>query len=156
MLQSFQLISNKNQHNKAKTPDRITTDPVESHGIDTGIPRRFGRNLSNRKGHHVSLPSHFSSYSQPLGPATKTMSGNLSFLKRSTSQDNFGRKSVDGIRRQPNSLSRNISTNIMYSNSAGVIKPPVVEKKLACTLEELCFGCIKKVKITRDVVTDNR
>lgn len=45
---------------------------------------------------------------------------------------------------------------IMYSNSNGlVMKPPAMEKKLKCTLEELCFGCIKKIKIRRDVVTDN-
>lgn len=143
-MQSFQFISNKNERNKAKTSDRI---PVESHVINTGTPREFSRNLSNRKGQYVSLPSRFSSYSQPLGPATKSMSGKLSSLKRSTSQNNFGR-------RQPNSLSRNTSTKIMYSNSAGVIKPPVLEQMLVCTLEELCFGCIKRVKITRDVVTD--
>ncbi|XP_074369498.1 uncharacterized protein LOC141710907 [Apium graveolens] len=85
-----------------------------------------------------------------------SMSGNLASLKRSTSQNNSRRRSVDGTRKLPHSLSRNISTNIMYSNSTGVIKPPVVEKKLVCTLEELCFGCIKKVKITRDVMTYDR
>ncbi|KAK1361393.1 HSP40/DnaJ peptide-binding protein [Heracleum sosnowskyi] len=146
---SSKVSMNKKEHNKTKTPDRITTDPVEG-------PRGFSSNLSNRKGHYASLSSRFSSYSQPLGPATRTMSGNLSHLKKSTSQKNFGQNSVDGIRRQPNSLSRNISSKIMYSNSAGVIKPPAVEKKLVCTLEEVCFGCIKKVKITRDVVTDDR
>ncbi|KAL8134344.1 hypothetical protein AgCh_009391 [Apium graveolens] len=132
------------------------TDPVEHRGTDTGTPRGFSGNLSNRKGHHVSLPSRFSSYSQPLGPARMSMSGNLASLKRSTSQNNSRRRSVDGTRKLPHSLSRNISTNIMYSNSTGVIKPPVVEKKLVCTLEELCFGCIKKVKITRDVMTYDR
>ncbi|KAJ0961374.1 hypothetical protein J5N97_000410 [Dioscorea zingiberensis] len=32
-------------------------------------------------------------------------------------------------------------------------KPPSVERKLECTLEELCRGCRKEIKFTRDVVT---
>ncbi|KAK1311330.1 hypothetical protein QJS10_CPA08g01164 [Acorus calamus] len=32
-------------------------------------------------------------------------------------------------------------------------KPPAVEKKLECSLEDLCFGCVKKMMITRDVVS---
>lgn len=43
----------------------------------------------------------------------------------------------------------------MFSNSSGLLKPPAVEKKLECTLEELCYGCQKKIKITRDVVKHN-
>ncbi|KAI3689430.1 hypothetical protein L2E82_47387 [Cichorium intybus] len=43
---------------------------------------------------------------------------------------------------------------ILYSNSNGLRKPPDMVKRLECTLEELCFGCIKKVNIKRDVVTD--
>ncbi|OIV97943.1 hypothetical protein TanjilG_12700 [Lupinus angustifolius] len=46
------------------------------------------------------------------------------------------------------------SNPIMYSNSSGMLKPPPIEKKLECTLEELCYGCQKKIKITRDVLTD--
>ncbi|EHA8587339.1 dnaJ protein [Cocos nucifera] len=34
-------------------------------------------------------------------------------------------------------------------------KPPPVEYKLECTLEELCRGCKKEVNFTRDVVTKN-
>ncbi|RAL39564.1 hypothetical protein DM860_003097 [Cuscuta australis] len=30
-------------------------------------------------------------------------------------------------------------------------KPPPLEKKLKCTLEELCYGCTKEVKITREI-----
>ncbi|XP_059629630.1 uncharacterized protein LOC132272514 [Cornus florida] len=58
------------------------------------------------------------------------------------------------------SLSRSASrmsppTPIMFSNSNGYMKAPAVEEKLECTLEELCFGCIKKIMITRDVVTNH-
>lgn len=34
-------------------------------------------------------------------------------------------------------------------------KPPAEERKLECTLEELCSGCIKEIKFTRDVVGKN-
>jgi len=34
-------------------------------------------------------------------------------------------------------------------------KAPPLERKLECTLEELCRGCKKEVKFTRDVVTRN-
>ena len=34
-------------------------------------------------------------------------------------------------------------------------KAPPLELKLECTLEELCRGCKKEVKFTRDVVTKN-
>lgn len=53
-----------------------------------------------------------------------------------------------------NASGRRSGTPIMYSSSSGMLKPPPIEKKLECTLEELCYGCKKKVKITRDVLTD--
>ncbi|CAL9110235.1 unnamed protein product [Musa acuminata var. zebrina] len=34
-------------------------------------------------------------------------------------------------------------------------RPPSVERKLGWTLEELCRGCKKEVKFTRDIVTNN-
>ncbi|KAK6938384.1 Chaperone DnaJ, C-terminal [Dillenia turbinata] len=53
------------------------------------------------------------------------------------------------------SASRRSTTPIMYSNSTGVMKPPAVEKKLECTLEELCFGTVRKIAITRHVLLDS-
>lgn len=59
---------------------------------------------------------------------------------------------------KPPSLSRDTSrrgaTPIIFSQSAARRKPPPVEMKLECTLEELCQGCFKKIKITRDVITN--
>ncbi|XP_071723022.1 uncharacterized protein [Rutidosis leptorrhynchoides] len=53
-------------------------------------------------------------------------------------------------------LSRNPSRTIFFSNSTGMIlKPPAIEGTLECTLEELCYGCKKRIKITRDVITNN-
>ncbi|XAR55558.1 hypothetical protein NMG60_11035662 [Bertholletia excelsa] len=57
------------------------------------------------------------------------------------------------------SLSRSISqrgtTPMMFSNSNGLVKQPASQKSLECTLEELCFGCVKRITIARDVVTDD-
>lgn len=56
------------------------------------------------------------------------------------------------------SLSRNKSTQsttpIVFSQSTAKKKPPPVERKLECALEELLDGCVKKIKITRDVITE--
>ncbi|KAL1539188.1 dnaJ subfamily B member 1-like [Salvia divinorum] len=49
--------------------------------------------------------------------------------------------------------SRRCSTPIFFSQSAARIKPPPVQKKIECTLEELCLGCVKKIKITRDAIS---
>ncbi|KNA24501.1 hypothetical protein SOVF_014980 [Spinacia oleracea] len=40
---------------------------------------------------------------------------------------------------------------IMFSNSSGKLKPPATEKQLECTLEELYHGCVKHIKVSRDV-----
>ncbi|CAN4099666.1 unnamed protein product [Withania somnifera] len=52
-------------------------------------------------------------------------------------------------------MSRRSSTRIMFSNSTGLVKPPPTEETLECTLDELCFGCVKKIKVTRVAITHN-
>ncbi|XP_019169358.1 PREDICTED: uncharacterized protein LOC109165162 [Ipomoea nil] len=47
------------------------------------------------------------------------------------------------------------STPIIYSQSIARRKPQPVEKKLDCTLEELCHGRVKVVKITREVISSS-
>ncbi|GAV61179.1 hypothetical protein CFOL_v3_04707, partial [Cephalotus follicularis] len=57
-------------------------------------------------------------------------------------------------------LSRNVSrrstTPIIFSQSQTTTrrKPPPIEQKLECTLEELCEGSIKKIKISKDVIME--
>ncbi|XP_054801365.1 uncharacterized protein LOC129305330 [Prosopis cineraria] len=48
--------------------------------------------------------------------------------------------------------SRRSTTPIIFSQSTVRRKPQPIEKKLECTLEDLYFGCLKKIKITRDVI----
>lgn len=51
--------------------------------------------------------------------------------------------------------SRRCSTPIFFSQSAARVKPQPIEKKIECTLEELCLGCVKKIKITRDAISNS-
>ncbi|XP_068649063.1 uncharacterized protein [Aristolochia californica] len=53
------------------------------------------------------------------------------------------------------STSRRSPIPIMFSNSTGRGKPPAMENTLECTLEELLFGCVKKVVIARDILSSN-
>ncbi|XP_015581096.1 chaperone protein DnaJ 1 [Ricinus communis] len=46
------------------------------------------------------------------------------------------------------------TTPIVYSQSTAWRIPSPIERKLACTLEELCHGCVKKIKITRDIISN--
>ncbi|EPS69253.1 hypothetical protein M569_05511 [Genlisea aurea] len=48
-----------------------------------------------------------------------------------------------------------VAMPIFYSQSAVRRKPQPIEKKLECSLEELCNGCIKKIKITRDSISSS-
>ncbi|XP_058079121.1 uncharacterized protein LOC131227354 [Magnolia sinica] len=44
---------------------------------------------------------------------------------------------------------------IMFTCTVIPKKPVPVEKMLECTLEELCYGCVKKVEYTRKVLASN-
>ncbi|XP_062077307.1 uncharacterized protein LOC133782122 isoform X2 [Humulus lupulus] len=46
------------------------------------------------------------------------------------------------------------TTPIVFSQSPERKKPPPVERKLECTLEELLDGCLKKIVITRNVIAE--
>ncbi|XP_010532198.1 PREDICTED: dnaJ homolog subfamily B member 4 [Tarenaya hassleriana] len=55
-----------------------------------------------------------------------------------------------------NGAQRSFTNPILYSSStATAAKPPPTEEELICTLEELCKGCTKKIKIKRDVMTSS-
>ncbi|XP_060214453.1 uncharacterized protein LOC132641459 isoform X2 [Lycium barbarum] len=102
----------------------------------------LSRNASRTHDSHVDVTTH---------AAPKTFS-------RSVSLRNGGGETPTASTTLPASFSRNASrrssTPIMFSNSTGLVKPPPTEMTLECTLEELCFGCVKKMKVTRDAITD--
>ncbi|WCJ44373.1 HSP40/DnaJ peptide-binding protein [Euphorbia peplus] len=74
-----------------------------------------------------------------------------SFLYKSKSRGSID--SHHGLSRNESSR-KSTTTPIMFSNSTGLIKPAPLHKLLECSLEELCFGCTKKIKVTRDVLTN--
>lgn len=86
-------------------------------------------------------------------PSFVYRSGNLETLSRSSSRMNGRSGNVETLSRSSSRM--NGSYPIMFSNSNGMVKPPPIERQLECTLEELCYGCTKKIKITRDVVTES-
>ncbi|GAU40973.1 hypothetical protein TSUD_300520 [Trifolium subterraneum] len=106
------------------------------------------------------------SYSTPSTSRNSTTNIKRTDHARSKSMESFDNfkptpsssNSSRSLRMPPHMRSRNDSsrrsTPIMYSNSSGMLKPPPIEKNIECTLEELCYGCTKKIMITRDVLTD--
>ncbi|KAL2513153.1 HSP40/DnaJ peptide-binding protein [Abeliophyllum distichum] len=111
----------------------------------------------SRSGSHCPLLSRSRSHCPLLSRSTSR--NQTSAATGSHSKSMSRRNSVDGAAVGASlsriSSRRKGSTPIMYSNSNGLIKPPSIEQQLECTLEELCFGCIKKIKIIRDAVTYN-
>lgn len=90
--------------------------------------------------------------------ATNPTLRSLSFVGRSKSSSNRMTDSgfIPTLMRSTTTGPRSFANPILYSSSsAKVAKPSPTEKKLSCTLEELCNGCTKKIKIKRDVITSS-
>ncbi|CAN0893424.1 DnaJ homolog subfamily B member 13 [Linum grandiflorum] len=98
-------------------------------------------------------------HSPATAPSTLSRN-NTTNTNTSTSTNKAASSLTRDVSQRSNAVfSRNPSerstTPIMFSNSTGrKVKPPPVQKNLDCTLEELFYGCTKKVKVTRDVLTD--
>ncbi|KDP32846.1 hypothetical protein JCGZ_12138 [Jatropha curcas] len=110
---------------------------------------------------HIYRSKTVDSYCFPRFSASLSRNGSRrspsptpSFMSRTRSASKANNESNYGF---TSSLSRNASGRstapIMFSNSTGMIKPQAVQKNLECTLEELCYGCMKKIKVTREVLT---
>ncbi|KAH0749031.1 hypothetical protein KY290_028263 [Solanum tuberosum] len=143
-------------HSRSTSPSRLSrtisrifrATSVKNHnhnggGGGGGSGPALASTLSRNASSHVDLTSHHA--------ASKSFS-------RSVSLRNGGAEAPASAASTtlPASFSRNASrkssTPIMFSSSTGLVKPPPTEKTLECTLDELCFGCVKKMKVT---MTDN-
>ncbi|KAM1014621.1 hypothetical protein EV1_044100 [Malus domestica] len=113
------------------------------------IPSLTSRNMSRRHPSETEIP-----LPSPTAASAPTTPSPVS--PSPTSQSSNASKS--GPSDQPESLSRSVSrrstTPIVFSRTTARKKPLPIEKKLAFTLEELCHGCVKKIKITRDVINN--
>ncbi|XP_048443304.1 putative protein TPRXL [Pyrus x bretschneideri] len=123
------------------------------------IPSLLSRNMSRRHPFeteiHSPSPTTASAPASPA-PASPAPASPSPASPSPTSQTSNASKS--GTSDQPESLSRSVSkrstTPIVFSRTTARKKPRPIEKKLAFTLEELCHGCVKKIKITRDVINN--
>ncbi|KAL3572820.1 hypothetical protein D5086_026724 [Populus alba] len=151
----FEAISHGPEELGYDTEDEKTMNGI--HSLRYNADNMRGDNPSSPRGFfkHKSMDGCFPNISSPLSRTGSRKSPSLkpSFLKR-----NASRRSTDSHHGSSASLSRNASrnstSNIMFSNSTGKMKPPAIERPLECTLDELCYGCMKKIKITRDVITN--
>ncbi|CAH8254659.1 unnamed protein product [Arabidopsis lyrata] len=121
---------------------------------------RFDNTNTNFVGSKKSLSRSCSqNTATATGATTNPTFRSLSFIGRSKSSSNRMTESggfMPTLMRSTTTVPRSFANPILYSSSsAKVAKPSPTEKKLRCTLEELCNGCTKKIKITRDVITSS-
>ncbi|OVA07390.1 DnaJ domain [Macleaya cordata] len=138
-----------------KNPNSDNNGGARSRGDDPTTPKSFFKHQSCGDNHSgPSTPTRSlskSSSRRSHTPQPRRPSSLLKSLSRRSTTPTPGRG--------PDSLSKSVSrrstTPIMFSCSSVQAKLPPVEKTLECTLEELCHGCVKKIKVTRDVLTEN-
>nr|GMC81352.1 DnaJ protein homolog 1-like [Ipomoea batatas] len=124
-----------------KTPESLEQDDEEELVISG--PRLLSRTTSRL----TTSPKLSKSFSRK-GNKTPKASDFYAHLERSTSFSSSQTNDLLGT------SSKRIATPIIFSESISRRKPPPVEKRLECTLEELCYGCTKEVKITREILSN--
>ncbi|OWM84900.1 hypothetical protein CDL15_Pgr027687 [Punica granatum] len=125
-----------------EAPERDTTPTVASRSASNSrMPTRTMRRTTSSVGRGRS--------ETPSMP-----SGSEAITERATTTTAASR-STSTCRTPTRTMSRTTSSiKIVYSQTSARKKPQPIEMKLECTLEELLTGCIKKVTITRDVLSE--
>ncbi|XP_052205713.1 uncharacterized protein LOC127810334 [Diospyros lotus] len=118
----------------------------------TPVPHRadFSRNPSRRSTTPTPADMYESSLSRTASVSTDMPATTPTTPKTPTTPTGM----ATGAAGLSKATSRRNNTPIIFSQSTARRKPPPVEKTLECSLEELCHGCVKKIKITRDVISD--
>ncbi|KAL6525067.1 hypothetical protein OROMI_030660 [Orobanche minor] len=150
----------KKNANQEKNKQERTHDPkLDCSDSPKGSFTRRSCDHAMTRSPQWSPPVHTNPVSSPLSPLTRSTSRRTvpvraSLLRTMSQINSTDAKSAAAFQR---SLSRSASRTgpILYTSSHGLIRPPANEHQLDCTLEELCFGCIKKIKITRDAINRN-
>ncbi|XP_030476841.2 uncharacterized protein LOC115693915 [Syzygium oleosum] len=146
------VFNGKKNDERVMSSDDATTSDGSSHhnrSVDDSLffRRSFLSKSSSRRS-HTPTPSSLSRTTSRINPS----SSDFSPLSRSMS------RKAGSETEAPATMSRNMSrkgsTPILFSQTAARRKPAPIDKKLECTLEELCRGSVKKVQIKRDVITD--
>lgn len=119
--------------------------------INRNISRNMSQNMRQRRPSESEIPSP--------SPASPTPASPSPAASPSTSRSPHTSRTTSTSETEPTTplsrtTSRRSTTPIVFSQSTARKKPPPVQKKLEFTLEELCHGCIKKIKISRDVINN--
>uniref|UniRef100_A0A5B7AGA1 J domain-containing protein n=1 Tax=Davidia involucrata TaxID=16924 RepID=A0A5B7AGA1_DAVIN len=155
-IEASKALNNKNQEEKIRNGVHDLRSNAEEMRCDNSTsPRCFYRHVSIN-GYTTTIPSPLSRSTSLSRLSRRSGHGSPSLSRSGSRRTRTPTRAAAPVSQLSRSAScRRSSATIMYSNSNGVMKPPAMEKQLECTLEELCFGCIKKINITRDVITNN-
>ncbi|EOA38948.1 hypothetical protein CARUB_v10011360mg [Capsella rubella] len=146
-----------NVFNVQETKGNGNNNEVE--GVSLCKVRSYRYDNTNTNTNFVGIKTPLSlsrscSHNTATDTSTSATLRSLSYVGRSKSSSN--RMTDSGVfmpSLMRSTTTRSFANPILYStSSAKVAKPSPTEKKLSCTLEELCNGCTKKIKIKRDVV----
>lgn len=137
-LQNLQVLSKKKRDEEnllksdvAKTPRKSSDEDELQISSPTLLSRTTSR-ISPTVDFYTSMPCFsMSGASTPTTPGTPISDHTPNLFKVASKRN---------------------TTPIIFSQSTSRRKPQPIEKKLECTLEELCHGCVKKVMITRDFI----
>lgn len=127
--------------------------------IDNLLSRQASLRKSASRRSHTPSPRSSSYANMTANMSRRSKTPQRSFLSRSNSKmlsSEFG--SNTAVAHQNPSMSRNSSRRspiIFSQTTAAPRKPPPIERKLSCTLDELYLGCAKKIMIRKDIVLDN-
>ncbi|XP_050210882.1 uncharacterized protein LOC126661132 [Mercurialis annua] len=132
-------ISSRSPTQLSRNASRRSTSPAQ----DTSRSKSTGRNMRRTTSPN---PKNYLSTSPGSSPALPNKSRSKSTGRRRASDTEIPSSII--------SPTRMGATPIVYSQSTAWRIPSPVERKLECTLEELCHGCVKKIKITRDIISN--
>ncbi|XP_021899609.1 dnaJ homolog subfamily B member 13 [Carica papaya] len=166
-VQSLNSKFEEEKFTEAASPDSFKLRSVD----DSSVYKRRSSLLSKSGSRRSHTPQARPTYLSKIGSRNDITSPTKGFcsLSKSTSrreQDSSPTKASSSSRRIrcesapeiPANISRTASrrstTPIVFSQTTARKKPPPIERKLDCTIEELCHGSLKNIKITRDVITD--
>ncbi|KAL0348255.1 UNVERIFIED_CONTAM: protein SIS1 [Sesamum angustifolium] len=136
--------------NLFKSSNRTSTvpPPVDSHDDDDfqiSKPMLLSRTMSQMSPMARPNLSRCSTRAQNVSPPTD-------IYESSSSGGSTPSKEYTSLPKVASSIG---TTPIFFSQSMVRKKPKPIEKKLECTLEELCLGCVKKINITRDAISSS-
>ncbi|XP_010533907.1 PREDICTED: uncharacterized protein LOC104809575 isoform X2 [Tarenaya hassleriana] len=126
-----------------KEKDHAFVSPIKGLSSPSSPLNNLSRSPSPINGVTSSSPMFSKNVSRREREGSVPLSKSTSMRKDASAGATMGR-----------AVSRRSPTPIVFSHSVARRKPPPIERKLECTLEELCHGGVKNIKIARDVITD--